>query len=189
LLLALLGGGVALGLVAQARLDATPLMLVFVVCMAFCLIASPVTRILPNPCPPGQHYLRIEPEFSIRLNRRLRSLWLVGFLMIFLFVSGVHTAIDADQWAIVRAAIIAVLVVNLVWLALFMSRASGLRIKGAIRVTAVLILLAALTAELLGYNNLSIYLLKALLGSVLLGAALWFGSALIEEFFDGTEEG
>ncbi len=189
LLLVLLSGGVALAVVTRARLDAMPLVLVFVVCLALYLIASTLTRILLHPCPPAQHYLQLDPEFSVRLHRRLRSLWLVGFLVVFLFVSGLHTAIEPDQWAIVRTALIAVLVVNLVWLGLFMSKASGLRIKGAIRAAAVLILVAALTAELLGYNNLSFYLLKALLGSVLLGIALWFGSVLIEEFFDGMEEG
>jgi small-conductance mechanosensitive channel len=52
-----------------------------------------------------------------------------------------------------------------------------------------LLLASALTAELLGYNNLSFYLLKALLGSVLLGVGLWLGNVLIHEFFDGLEEG
>jgi small-conductance mechanosensitive channel len=128
-------------------------------------------------------------EFSVRLNRRLRSLWLVGFLVIFLFVSGLHTAIEGEQWSLLRALLITVLVVNLIWLALFTSSAWGMRIKGVVRAAAILILVAALSAELLGYNNLSFYLLKALLGSVLLGIGLWFGSALIEEFFDGMEEG
>jgi potassium efflux system protein len=109
--------------------------------------------------------------------------------VIFLFVSGLHTAIEPEQWAIVRGAVIAVLVVNLVWLGIFMSRASGLPVKGVIRGVAVLILVAALTAEVLGYNNLSFYLLKGLLGSVLLGVAMWFGSVLIEEFFNGMEAG
>jgi small-conductance mechanosensitive channel len=189
LLLALLSAGITLGVVTEAQLEAMPLVLVFIVSLTLYLIASTLTRILLDPCPPGHHYLQLEQEFSVRLNRRLRSLWLVGFLMIFLFVSGLHTALEQDQWAVVRAALIAVLVANLVWLGLFMSRAWGLRIKGAIRAVAVLILVAALLAELLGYNNLSFYLLKALLGSVLLGVGLWFGSVLVEEFFDGMEEG
>ena len=41
------------------------------------------------------------------------------------------------------------------------------RIKGADRAAAILILVAALLAELLGYNHLSFHLSKALLGSVL----------------------
>jgi potassium efflux system protein len=189
LLLALLSGGVALSIVMEARLDAMPLMVVFVICLLLYLIASTLTRILLDPCPPAQHYLQFNQEFSVRLNRHLRSLWLVGFLVIFLFVSGLHTAIEPEQWAIVRGAVIAVLVVNLVWLGIFMSRASGLPVKGVIRGVAVLILVAALTAEVLGYNNLSFYLLKGLLGSVLLGVAMWFGSVLIEEFFNGMEAG
>jgi small-conductance mechanosensitive channel len=188
-LLALASAGVALTVVTQTHPDNIPLSVAFIVCLVLYLTASTLTRVLLDPCPPGQHYLRLEQVFSVRLNRHLRSLWVVGFLVIFLFVSGLHTAIDADQWAVVRAAVIAVLVVNLVWLGVFMSRASGLRVKGVIRAVAVLILVAALTAELLGYNNLSFYLLKALLGSILLGVALWFGSVLIEDFFDGMEEG
>ncbi len=188
-LAALLGGGVVLGVVTQARPEAMPLAVVLVICLILYLAAATFTRILLNPCPPAQHFLQLDREFSVRLNRRLRSLWVVGFLVIFLFVSGLHTAIDRDAWTLVRATLIAVLVVNLVWLGLFMSKASGLRIKGAIRAAAVLILVAALTAEVLGYNNLSFYLLKALLGSVLLGVGLWLGSVLIEEFFDGMEEG
>jgi small-conductance mechanosensitive channel len=189
LLLELVGAGVALAVVTRAQLDSIPLSVVFIVCVVLYLLASTLTRILLNPCPPGQHYLSLEQAFSVKLNRRLRSLWLVGFLVIFLFVSGLHTAVDPDQWAVVRAALIAALVINLVWLGIFTSRASGLRVKGVIRAVAVLILVAALVAELLGYNNLSIYLLKALLGSVLLGVALWFGSILIEEFFDGMDAG
>ena len=188
-LLALLGSGIVLGFVMHVQLDAIPLVLVFIISLTLYLMVTLLTRVLLDPCPPGQHYLNMPQEFAVRLNRRLRSLWLVGFLVIFLFVSGLHTAIEGDQWSLVRVALITVLVVNLIWLALFTSRAWGMRIKGAVRAAAILILVAALLAELLGYNNLSFYLLKALLGSVLLGIALWFGSALIEEFFDGMEEG
>jgi small-conductance mechanosensitive channel len=186
---ALLGAGLALGIVTQVQLDAMPLVLVFIISLTLYLIVRLLTRVLLDPCAPGQHYLKMPQEFSVRLNRRLRSLWLVGFLVIFLFVSGLHTAIEGEQWSLLRALLITVLVVNLIWLALFTSSAWGMRIKGVVRAAAILILVAALSAELLGYNNLSFYLLKALLGSVLLGIGLWFGSALIEEFFDGMEEG
>jgi small-conductance mechanosensitive channel len=188
-LLALLGSGLALGIVTQVKLDAMPLVLVFIISLTLYLIVTLLTRILLNPCPPGQYYLNMPQAFAVRLNRRLRSLWLVGFLVIFLYVSGLHTAIERDQWLLVRAVLITALVVNLIWLGLFTSRAWGMRIKGAVRAVAILILIAALLAELTGYNNLSFYLLKALLGSILLGIGLWFGSALIEEFFDGMEEG
>jgi len=186
---ALLGSGIALGIVTHMQLDAMPLVLVFIISLTLYLVMTLLTRVMLNPCPPAQHYLNMPQEFAVRLDRRLRSLWLVGFLVIFLFVSGLHTAISADQWLLVRAVLIGMLVVNLIWLALFTSRAWGMRIKGAVRAAVILILVAALLGELLGYHNLSFYLLKALLGNVLLGICLWFGSALIEEFFDGMEEG
>jgi len=189
LLLALLGAGVALDIVTEAQLDAIPLTVVLVGSVLLYLIASTLTRIVLDPCPPGQHYLQLEKEFSLRLSRRLRSLWLVGFLMIFLFASDLHTAIEPAQWVIVRDMLVTVLVANLIWLSVFMSKASGLRVKGVIRAVAVLILVAALIAELLGYDNLSFYLLQALLGTALLGTGLWLGSVLTREFFDGMEEG
>jgi len=188
-LAALAAGGGALAVATQARPDALPLALIFVLCLMLYLVVSSLTRSALDPCPPGVHFLQLEREFSVKLNRRLRSLWLVGVLAMFLFASGLHNTIDRDQWALVRAALITVLVVNLAWLGLFMTKASGLRIKGAIRAAAVLVLVAALAAEVLGYNNLSFYLLKALLGSLLLGIALWSGSVLIEEFFDGMDAG
>lgn len=188
-ILALLGAGIALALVTDAQPETMPLVLLLILCLTAYVMASTLTRILLAPCPPGQHYLPLDQEYSVRLNRHFHQLWLVSALVVFLFASGLHTAINGDQWAVVRATLITVLTVNLIWLALFMSRASGLRIKGVIRAAAVLILVTAMTAELLGYNNLSLYLLKALLGTVLLGVSLWLGSVLIEDFFDGVEEG
>jgi potassium efflux system protein len=190
--LALLSGGSALGIATDTQRDAMSLAVVLIVCLLLYLIAATLTRILLNPCPPAQHYLQLEQELAVRLSRRLHGLWLLGFLAIFLVVSGLRTAIDPSQWAIVRAALIALLVVNVVnlaWLGLLIRRASRQRIRGTTRAAAVLLLATALAAELLGYNNLSFYLLKALLGSVLLGVGLWLGNVLIHEFFDGLNGG
>jgi len=188
-ILALLGGGLALAVVMQVRTDSVPLVVVLIGCIVLYLTASMATRILLDPCPPAEPYLKLDSAFSVSLGRHLRGLWLVGFVVVFLFVSGAYAAFDADHRTVIRATVVAVVVVNLIWLGMVMSRISGVRVKAVIRGLAMLILAAALVAELLGYTNLSTYLIKALVGSLFLGVGLWFGNTLIQEFFDGMEQG
>ncbi|MFZ0469405.1 MAG: mechanosensitive ion channel domain-containing protein [Thiogranum sp.] len=188
-ILTLLGGGLALAVVMQVHAESVPLAVVLIGCVVLYLTASMATRILLDPCPPAAPYLKLDTAFSVSLNRHLRSLWLMGFLVVFLSISGVYAAFDADQQTIIRATVVAVVIVNLIWLGVVMSRTSGVRVKTVIRAIAILILAAALVAEFLGYDNLSTYLIKALVGSLFLGVGLWFGHILIQEFFDGMEKG
>jgi small-conductance mechanosensitive channel len=188
-LLTLLAAGIASWFATETQPEAIPLFVVLIISLVMYQIASMLTRTLLDPCPPAHYFLKLDQKFAVKLNRRLRTLWLLSFLVIFLFASGLHGAIEGDQWTMIRAALVTVLVLNLVWLGLFMTKVPGLRIKGTIRAVTVLILLVALMAELLGYTNFSFYLLKALLGSVVLAIALWLGSVFIDEFFDGMDEG
>jgi small-conductance mechanosensitive channel len=173
----------------RVHLDSVPLAVALIGCVALYLTASMATRILLDPCPPAGPYLKLDKAFSASLSRHLRGLWLVGFVVVFLFVSDVYAAFNADQRIVIRASVVAVVVVNLIWLGMVMSRVSGVRVKAVIRGLAMLILAAALVAEFLGYANLSTYLIKALVGSLFLGVGLWFGHILIQEFFDGMEKG
>ncbi|MGD8937290.1 MAG: hypothetical protein PVF07_12500, partial [Thiogranum sp.] len=109
-ILALLGGGLALAVVMQVRTDSVPLVVVLIGCIVLYLTASMATRILLDPCPPAEPYLKLDSAFSVSLGRHLRGLWLVGFVVVFLFVSGAYAAFDADHRTVIRATVVAVVV-------------------------------------------------------------------------------
>ncbi|MDE2089596.1 MAG: mechanosensitive ion channel family protein [Gammaproteobacteria bacterium] len=89
-----------------------------------------------------------------------------------------------------RAVLITLFTVNLIWLFWIIAGLPPLRRKRhLLRAVLSSILLFVPVSEWLGYRNLSIYLLRGLLLSMLLISATWFAGKLIKEFFEGLDSG
>ena len=146
-------------------------------------------RVFLNPCAPASHFLALDRDYARALARHLHGLLLLGLVAILAFYTEIHEAVSDEQWYAARAVYLAVLIVILVWLVLAMHRAPAPFSNAKLRGILVALLLATLISELLGFRNLSIYLVKGLLGTALLVLIVWIANTLLREFFDGMDEG
>jgi len=187
--LLLLLSGASLGITASIGARPLPLSLALLISMITYLLASTVTRILLKPCPPASHVLNLEADYATALHNRLQSLLLLGLLVVLFYGIDLKQAYTPAQWQIGRAVFLSLVIVNLLWLLIFLNRAPGLLGSQVFRTIGFLGLIVTLVSEFLGYRNLSMYVLTGMLGSTLLGVSVWLMNALLQDTLDGLDEG
>lgn len=151
------------------------------------LVAS--IRVFLAPCRPAVPYLPLSPELGRALARRLRvlvALLVVGLLM---FATVLSQSLPRPALQLARAAYAVVLVLNVVWIVWLLGRLPYLAAHVLRRVVVTTVMLAALGAEWAGYRNLSVLMLRGLLGT---GAALvvtLLARRLLFDVLDGLDQG
>ena len=121
--------------------------------------------------------------------RSFKALVLLIYSGYLIFTSEIaHLMSEAEQF-ILRDVYVAGVVLVLLW-ALYYLRLI-LQDKGVRGVYGIffLVLLATLVGELLGYRNLSYWVLRALFGTAIFFGIFWLFARLIKEFFDGLQSG
>jgi small-conductance mechanosensitive channel len=153
------------------------------------LAGSVVVRTFLNPCAPAEHYLDADPAYCKALGKRLHVLLALVLIAVLVYGMGIHSILSTEQWLITRAAFLTVAIVILLWLVITMRNAPAPFNSRKLRSLIVLALLASLLAEMWGLRNLSVYLLRGLIGTAMLGSVLWVVNVLLLELFDGLDEG
>jgi len=148
-----------------------------------------VIQALLNPCPPAVHFLNMDPVYARAVCRRIHGLLFLVLALILVFSAGILAALTAEQWYLIRAVFFAVATVQLVWLVSTLRGAPPPLDKPKLRGLIVLLLLAGLIIELLGFRNLSWYLFRGLLGTALLAVVLWLLNSVLQDSFDGLDTG
>lgn len=188
-----------------------PLLLALVTAVVWCLYALPTAPVPPsvvvllallvyltgsvlvrtflNPCPPAEHFLDADPGYCRALGKRLHGLLALLLIALLVYGMGIQDILSPAQWFIARTAFLAVAVVNLLWLLMAMRNAPAPFNSRKLRGLMMLALLTSLSAELFGFRNLSVYLLRGLVGTTLLASMLWVVNVLLKDLFDGMDEG
>jgi potassium efflux system protein len=148
-----------------------------------------VLQALLTPCPPAVHFLAMDPDYARSVCRRIHGLLFLVLALILIWSTGIRSALTPEQWYLIRAVFFAVATVQLVWLVSTLRGAPPPLDKPRLRGLIVLLLLAGLVIELLGFRNLSLYLFSGLLGTALLAVGLWLLNSLLQDFFDGLDTG
>ncbi len=148
-----------------------------------------VLQALLNPCPPAVHFLSIEADYSRAVCRRARGLLFLVLALTLVYSAGIQAVLSAEQWDLIRAVFFAMATVQLAWLVSTLRGAPPPLDKPKLRGLIVLLLLAGLITELLGFRNLSWYLYWGMLGTALLTAGLWLVNSLLQDSFDGLDTG
>ncbi|MGD8842704.1 MAG: mechanosensitive ion channel [Gammaproteobacteria bacterium] len=148
-----------------------------------------VVRALLSPCPPAAHYLAIEPAYAGAMYRRIHGLLFLMFLAILIFITGIRSTIEVEHWYLIRAALFVAATVQLVWVVSTLRGIPPPLSNPRLRGLAVLVLVAGLVIELLGFRNLSLYLFRGVLGTGMLGVGLWLLNSLLQDGFDGVDSG
>jgi potassium efflux system protein len=148
-----------------------------------------VLQALLNPCPPAVHFLTIESEYSRAVFRRAQGLLFLVLALTLVYSTGIHAVLSAEQWDLIRAVFFVTATAQLVWLVSTLHGAPPPLDSPKLRGLIVLLLLAGLIVELLGFRVLSWYLFRGLLGTALLAAGLWLVNSLLQDSFDGMDSG
>lgn len=138
---------------------------------------------LPSP-------LLLPRELAQAMARRLRVL---GLLCLFGFIyyaslQVLHLQADAQQFA--RGIFLSLFVLNLLWFVWLLGYLPGVEaLSRRIRVVLAVFLLSALTAEWLGYRELSGYLLYGVVGTTVLTTFAWISHVMLAELASGLNRG
>ncbi len=146
-------------------------------------------RVLLNPPRPAELYLDLEPETARALARRLRVLvWViyVGYLVLATLFA---RSLPSDLILAARAVFAPVLVINLVWATWLLGRIPPLSRTRMLRFFIIASFPVALGCEWLGYRTLSEAILRVVLGTLIIAGAGVLVHRLIQEAFDGLNEG
>ena len=140
-----------------------------------------------TPIYPASHYLKIEVEIARALGRRLKVLLAVALAGALLFATDLASGLPEAQHHITRAIYGAFLIINLTWIIWILGRLPGMTGSGSVRLLLTAGLLLILGAELLGYRNLSQFLITGLLGSSLALGVAWIFSQFLRDFLDSLD--
>jgi potassium efflux system protein len=187
---AILGLSAATGvLLVLLPLEPVPPAVAVLVSILVYLGGLTVLQALLDPCPPAVPFLSIEPAYSRAVSRRVHGLLFLVLALILVYSTGIHAVLSAAQWDLIRAVFFAVTTAQLVWLVSTLHKAPPPLDSPKLRGLIVLLLLAGLIIELLGFRVLSWYLFRGLLGTALLAAGLWLVNSLLQDTFDGMDSG
>jgi small-conductance mechanosensitive channel len=144
---------------------------------------------LLNPCQPAVHFLALDSGYSRAVCRRTQELLFLVLALILILSTGIDAVLTAEQWYLLRAVFLTVATAQLVWLVSTLHGAPPPLDNPKLRGLIVVLLLAGVVIELLGFRVLSWYLFSGLLGTALLAAGLWLLNSLLQDSFDGMDSG
>ncbi len=133
--------------------------------------------------------LAIPPEIARSLVRRLKGLLPIMFVGYLLFATLLAQRLPAPALLLARGVFAIAFLLSIVWVIWLLDRVPGYGKTHWLRVGLILILIAALLAELAGFRNLSAFILRAVTGTLIALAALWLVKRLLAELFDGLDRG
>jgi len=139
--------------------------------------------------PPGRGFLHPPEELAASLARRLRILAVLAFIGYLVFASLLEQSLPEPAILIFRAGFAAALVLNLIWAITLILRLPLFARRTGLNFLVYLLLSSALLSEWAGYRNLSVTLIRDVLGSL---AALGITVLLLRLFrdiYDSLESG
>jgi len=171
--------------------DARPVPFISVVAYglpAYFLMVSLIHLFLA-PCPPGRPFLNYPTHTARQLARRLKVFMLLVFLGYLLFSTLLAQSLPAPALLLARGVFAAIFILNLAWAVWLFGRMPGLAGTRWLRAGLYLVLLATLASEWLGYRNLSVTILRAVIGTLFALGMLVLIGRLLAEMFDGLDHG
>lgn len=141
------------------------------------------------PFAPAEPFLPLPKDVARALAKCLKVLVLLVFLGYLLFATFLAQDLPEPALLLARAVFAAVFFANLSWALWLVSRIPGLSKTLWLHAVALLVLLSALVAELVGYRILSVWLLRAVIGTLVAVGILALALRLFRELFDGLQRG
>ena len=187
----LLGSGAAaiLFYVIASSQQPTPFITIIALGLPPYFLFLAMVQLVLHPPPPAGLFLKLPETLAHSLARRLKVLAILVFIGYLVFASLLAQSLPEPAILIFRGIFAAVLVLNLIWAVALIMRLPTFARRYWLIGLVHLLLLAALVAEWMGYRNLSLTLIRDVVGSLLaLGAALLL-LRLFRDFYDILDSG
>ncbi len=146
-------------------------------------------RVFLAPCDPARPFMPAPHETLRRLTRRLRLLAVLVLLMALFSATLVVESFPEPVRELLRVIAATVLVVELTRIIWIVNELLSWRDTRLPRIVLTAGMLFALGAEWLGYHNMAEYVVGGILGTLLSFGLSLFVWRLLDEFFDGLDEG
>jgi small-conductance mechanosensitive channel len=156
---------------------------------SFYVLTLVVVRGLFNPPVPASLYLPVPETVCHALARRLyvlATLLLIGFLV---FSTILLQQLPEAALLLTRTVFSTVLVINLGWVLWLVGELPVWRHTVPVRLLIILALFTGLMAEWAGYRNLSGLIIGGLVNTLLLFAIVFLLARVMNELYDGMDEG
>ena len=155
---------------------------------AYFLLAAFIELFLAPPRP-AVLFLPVDETVARAVARRLKIVARLVYLGYLLFSTVLWQSLPEPALLLTRAIFAAILVPNLIWGIWLFRRLTRIEELNWLRAIATVFLVAALAAEWLGYRNLSVFLLRGVIGTMMtVGVALLL-SRLFRELYEGLASG
>ncbi len=153
------------------------------------ILASHIGRSFFSPPQPARHYLPIDEQLSKRFWRALYSLIIITAISFAIFNSPFYQGLAEPILVLARAIDTVIFTTCLIWVIWLAFTLNSLRGIGLFRPLVTLALTGGLIAELLGYRNLSSYIIGSIFYSMIGLGLAWVISRLASDFLDGLDQG
>jgi len=148
-----------------------------------------IIRSFLRPFPPAERVIDLPEAVASSFSRRLELLTLLIFIGYLLFATILSQSLPEIALLMARGVFAAVFMLNLMWVVWLVGYLPRLGETLWLRAGLILSLLAILIIEWVGYRNLSLWILRTLIGSLMALGGLWLVHRLLREVYLGLNSG
>ena len=157
--------------------------------LSLLFFAHYVIRFSLNPHAPGQLFLNIKPGTAKALAKRLHVLTVVMFIGYLLINTLIGSSLPQYAMSLARSIVGIIFAINLIWVLWLFGDLQGIFKQKWFRLCLSFVLVVAVLADLIGYNNLSAWLLRSVFGSLLAILITLNLGSLTSDILEGLEYG
>jgi len=162
----------------------TPLITIFTYDLPLLILAFAVVYFTLTALPSLGLREDIDRNTLLSLRNRLITLIVIIYLGHLLFQTILTHSLSESAFFLARAALGLILVLNLTWVIWLTKNIAGRGLSIQARLLISLLLIGALTAELTGYRNLSGFVIRGVIGTLVAYALLQLFSYLLKRFLN-----
>jgi len=148
-----------------------------------------VIRAFLRPHAPAKRVVKLPVDMASAFSRRLELLVLLLFIGYLLFATLLSQSLPETALLMARSVFATIFILNLIWVVWLVGYLPRLGETLWARATLILALISVLVIEWSGYRNLSVWILRTLIGSVFASGALWLVLRLLRELYHGLNQG
>jgi len=181
--------GVAFLFVSFASIRPVPFINVVAYGLPVYLSLVAIIRAFLRPHAPAKRVVKLPVEVASAFSRRLELLVLLLFIGYLLFATLLSQSLPETALLMARSVFATVFILNLMWVVWLVGYLPRLGKTLWARAILILALLSILVIEWVGYLNLSVWILRTLIGSVFAAGSMWLVLRLLRELYHGLNQG
>lgn len=148
-----------------------------------------IIRAFLRPHAPAKRVLKLPVEVASAFSRRLELLVLLLFIGYLLFATLLAQSLPESALLMARSVFAAIFILNLIWVVWLVGYLPRLGETLWARAILILAFMSVLVIEWLGYRNLSVWILRTLIGTVFAAGTMWLIGRLLRELYHGLNQG